>query len=94
MSTVGSLPEPSKLAVDDTFFFYFYPSKKIRLDLSLESSAWMKYQVLLSLKNNEKILKTVVCCSLDWRFKAYKIDLKKGRRQNFRLQIFKMSTSK
>ena len=27
----------------------------------------MKYQVLFSLKNNEKIFKTVVCCKRDWR---------------------------
>ena len=26
----------------------------------------MKYQVLFSLKNNEKIFKTVVCCGRDW----------------------------
>ena len=30
----------------------------------------MKYQVLFSLKNNEKIFMNVVCCS-DWRFKSY-----------------------
>ena len=29
----------------------------------------MKYQVLFSLKNNEKIFKTFVCCSRDWRLK-------------------------
>ena len=27
----------------------------------------MKYQVLFSLKNNEKIFMDVVCCSRDWR---------------------------
>ena len=40
------------------FLFYFYLTKKIRLDVSSESSArqriQMKYQVLFSLKNNEK----------------------------------------
>ena len=30
----------------------------------------MKYQVLFSLKNNEKIFMNVVCCSRDWRFKG------------------------
>ena len=30
----------------------------------------MKDQVLLSLKNNEKIFMNVVCCSRDWRFKG------------------------
>ena len=29
----------------------------------------MKYQVLFSLKNNEKVFMDVVCCSRDWRFK-------------------------
>ena len=31
----------------------------------------MKYQVLFSLKNNEKIFMNVVCCCRDWRFKVY-----------------------
>ena len=30
----------------------------------------MKYQVLFSLKNNEKIFINAVCCSRDWRFKG------------------------
>ena len=30
----------------------------------------MKYQVLLSLKNNENIFKTVVCSSHDWHLKG------------------------
>ena len=30
----------------------------------------MKYQVLFSLKNNEKIFKTVVCCSRDWHLRV------------------------
>ena len=50
-------------------FFYFYLSKEIRLDFSRESSAWqrihMKYQVLFSLKNYEKVFINVVCCSRD-----------------------------
>ena len=56
------------------FNFYFYLSKKIRLDVLSESSAWqrihMKHQVLFSLKNNEKIFMNVVCCSRDWPFKG------------------------
>ena len=48
---------------------YFYLSKKIRLDVSSESSAWqrihMKHQVLFSLKNDEKIFMDVLCCSCD-----------------------------
>ena len=41
------------------YYFYFYLLKKITLDVSYESSAMqrihMKYQVLFSLKNSEKI---------------------------------------
>ena len=64
-----------EIAADETLiFFYFYLLKKIRLDVSCESSAGqrihIKYQVLLSLKNSEKILKTAVCCSPDWSFKG------------------------
>ena len=59
----------NKIAADDILIFYFYLSKKIRLDVSCESSAWqrihMKHQVLFSLKNNEKIFMKVVCCSRD-----------------------------
>ena len=44
------------------------------LDVSCESSArqriHMKYQVLFSLKKNEKVFINVVCCSLDWRCKG------------------------
>ena len=29
----------------------------------------MKHQVLFCLKNNEKIFKTVICCSHDWHLK-------------------------
>ena len=31
----------------------------------------MKYQVLFSLKSNEKVFMNVVCCSCDGRFKGY-----------------------
>ena len=51
------------------YFFYFYLLKKIRLSVSCESSArqriHMKYQVLFSLKNNEKVFMNVVSCSHD-----------------------------
>ena len=44
------------------YIFYVYILKKIRHDVSCESSArqsiHMKYQVLFSLENNEKIFKT------------------------------------
>ena len=33
----------------------------------------MKYQALFYQKNNEKLFKTVVCCSGDWPFKGYRI---------------------
>ena len=52
----------AKIAADDTLIFYIYLSKKIRLDFSCESSAWihLKHQVLFSLKNNEKIFINLV----------------------------------
>ena len=28
------------------------------------------YQVLISLKNNEKVFMNAICCSCDWRFKG------------------------
>ena len=69
-----TLKAPSKIAADDTFFFYFYLLKTIRLDVLCESSArqriHMKYHVLFSLKNNEEIFMNVVCCSCDWQFKG------------------------
>ena len=34
-----TLREPIHIAVDDSYFFYFYLSKKIRFDVSCESSA-------------------------------------------------------
>ena len=68
------LKRQTKMAADDILIFYFYLSKKIRLDVSSESSALqrihLKLQVLFSLKNNEKIFMNVVCCSRDWRFKS------------------------
>ena len=30
----------------------------------------MKYQVLFSLKNNEKVFKTCICCSCEWCLKG------------------------
>ena len=37
----------------------------------------MKYQVLFSLKNNEKVFINVVCCSSDWRFKHKEYNIMK-----------------
>ena len=54
------------LRVKTLLIFYFYLSKKIRLDFSCN----LKHQVLFSLKNNEKVFMYVVCCSRDWRFKG------------------------
>ena len=73
--TVGLQPLKcqTKIAADDTSIFYFHLSKKIKLDVSCESSAkqriHMKHQGLFSLKN-EKVFMNVVCCSCDWRFKG------------------------
>ena len=71
---VLTLKVPNKNCSRQHFNFYFYLLKKIRLNGSCESSALqrihMKYQVLLSLKNNEEIFMNVVCCSCDWRFKG------------------------
>ena len=59
----------TKIAADDTLIFYFSLWKKIRLDVSSESSARqrinLKHLVLFSLKNNGKIFMNVLCCSLD-----------------------------
>ena len=69
-----TLKAPDKNCSRRRFIFYFYLSKKIRLDFSCESSAeqriHLKYQALFSLKNNEKIFMYVVSCSRDWRFKG------------------------
>ena len=68
--------EPSLfISADDTlFYFYFYLSKKIRFDVSSESSArqriHIKCQALFSLKNNEKVFMNVICCIRDWRFEG------------------------
>ena len=58
----------------DMALFYFYLLKKIRLDVLCEFSVLqrihMKYQVLFSLNNDEKLFMNVVCCSCDWCFKG------------------------
>ena len=68
------LKRQTKIAADDILIFYFYLSKKIKLDFSCESSVrqriHLKHQTLFSLKNNEKMFMNVVCCSRDWRFKV------------------------
>ena len=38
-SFLKPLKRQTKIAADDTLFFYFYLSKEIRLDISCESSA-------------------------------------------------------
>ena len=60
----------------------------------------MKYQVLISLKNNEKIFMNVVCSSRNWRFKGYckRIELlqiiqhdffyKKFNKENYFVQLY------
>ena len=70
-----TLKAPNKNLQQTTLIFLnFYLSKKIRLDVSCESSAkhriHMKYHALFYQKNNEKIFKTAVCCSRDWRLKG------------------------
>ena len=72
-------------------FFYFHLSKKIRMDVSCESSALqrihMKYQVLFSQKNNEKVFMNVVCCSCDWRSEQLGLhDLLKLTKLGYRAQ--------
>ena len=50
----------SKIAANDTYFFYFHLWKKIMLGVSCESPAQqrthMKYQIHFSLKNNLKTM--------------------------------------
>ena len=66
-----TLKEPNKIADKDTlihlYIFYFYLSKKIRLDVLCESSVKQRIHInsqgLFSLNNDEKIVKIVVCCS-------------------------------
>ena len=70
------LKAPTKIAADNISIFYCYLQKKIRLDFFMwilcleEDSVHLKHQVLFSLKNNEKIFMSVICCSRDWRFKG------------------------
>ena len=56
----------------------------------------MKYQVLFSLKNNEKLFKSVVCCSRRWRLKGYKNKLNKKIKNyliiDLEILIFKFNT--
>ena len=55
---INPLKRQTKIAADDILIFFFYLSKKIRLDFLCESSTQqrihMKHQILFSLKNNEK----------------------------------------
>ena len=56
--TLSALKAPNKIAADDTKFFFTFFSRKIRLDVSCESTAeqWihLKYQVLFFLKKQMK----------------------------------------
>ena len=69
-----ALKRQTKLPQTALFYFTFIFSKKIRLDVSCESSAkqriHMKYQALFIQKNNKIIFKTAVCSSRDWRSKG------------------------
>ena len=86
---VKELKRQTKIAADDTLFFYSYLTKEIRLDVSCESSArHIKYQVLFSLKNNEKVFINVVCCSHDWCFKG------KSTQKDDKICISKISKKK
>ena len=63
----------TKIAADDILIFYFYLSKKIRLDVSCESSARAEDSLeTWSLIFSEKQWKTmsVVCCSPACSFKG------------------------
>ena len=42
----------------------------------------MKYQILFSLKNNEKVFINIVCCSHDWRCKSYRLPINKFGKKN------------
>ena len=64
----------TKIAADDILIFYFYLSKKVRLDFSgelcLAEDSLETSSLIFSLKNNENIFMNDVCCSQDWRFKG------------------------
>ena len=61
-------------AADDNVLLCFYFSEKTSLDISCESSAWqtihMKYQDLLSLKNNNNKNRMSPVTIFAWRFKG------------------------
>ena len=63
-----TLKAPNKNCSRRHLFFFLLSFEEIRLDVSNESSAYQKihlrYHVLFSLKNNEKIFMNVGCCSL------------------------------
>ena len=69
-----TLKAPITAAADDTHKYFFIVSKKIRLDVSSESSArhriHMKNQVLFSLKDKSKKLK---CHMLQFLFGALRV---------------------
>ena len=62
-------------------FMYFYLLKKIRLDVSCESSARQRIhmcQVLFPLKNNEKVFTNIFVCSYDRGFNSFVLELYKS----------------
>ena len=71
-NSLFTLREPSKTAADDTFvclFIYLYIftfnfRRKYGLMFHV-NHLHMKCPVVFSLKNNENIFKTVICCSRD-----------------------------
>ena len=67
-----TLKVPNKNCSCRHFIFYFYLSKKIRLDFSCEQRIHLKHQVLKHQisENNEKIFMNVVCSSRDWHLKG------------------------
>ena len=54
-----------KKSATENFFFSYYFSEKIRLDISCEMSEYS------SLKKNTKKKKNVICCSCDWHFNPF-----------------------
>ena len=53
----------------------------------------MNYQVLFSLKNNEKIFRTVICCSRDWRLKGQGKSITFEENQLFHFHLFSMGVN-
>ena len=67
-----TLKVPNKNCSRQHFNFLLLSLEENEADFSCEQRIHLKYQVLFSLKNNEKIFMNVVCCShdCDWPFKG------------------------